>query len=270
MWRCAVLKDRGGGLSPFSGGLGEGNTSSHSEQSSLALSADGPGSQGPGRVGRRRFCSTGRPSGGPCGVVGSGSGRIRFGAHVLVWPTSTPVSLRTSRTDPAPRVPRRRTPGSCGVREGCISAPPARTVSSQSWQRVGAGRLWVYASYPARKVAASSGGGCRDHGCHSRAGPRVESWWSRGPSPQREVPVRAPEPLVGEAEGERGFVIAHRISGERGPNPPRTNARVPLPQIASPAPSRRTRSGAAGEKTCGEGVPVGGGSSEQGVGTLPF
>jgi Helicase HerA, central domain len=37
----------------------------------------------------------------------------------------------------------------------------------------------------------------------------------RSPSPQRGVPARAPEPLVGEAEGERGFVIAHRISGER-------------------------------------------------------
>ena len=37
----------------------------------------------------------------------------------------------------------------------------------------------------------------------------------RTPSPQRGVPSRAPEPLVGEAEGERGFVIAHRLSGER-------------------------------------------------------
>src|ERR1700719_1804772 len=26
VWRCAVLKDRGGGLSPFSGGFGEGET----------------------------------------------------------------------------------------------------------------------------------------------------------------------------------------------------------------------------------------------------
>jgi hypothetical protein len=34
-------------------------------------------------------------------------------------------------------------------------------------------------------------------------------------SPQRGVPARGPEPLVGEAEGERGFVIAHRLSGER-------------------------------------------------------
>jgi hypothetical protein len=37
----------------------------------------------------------------------------------------------------------------------------------------------------------------------------------RSPSPQRGVPARGPEPLVGEAEGERGFVIAHRLSGER-------------------------------------------------------
>ena len=37
----------------------------------------------------------------------------------------------------------------------------------------------------------------------------------RSRSPQRGVPARGPEPLVGEAEGERGFVIAHRLSGER-------------------------------------------------------
>ena len=37
----------------------------------------------------------------------------------------------------------------------------------------------------------------------------------RNPSPQRDVPACVPEPLVGEAEGEQGFVIAHRISGER-------------------------------------------------------
>jgi hypothetical protein len=38
----------------------------------------------------------------------------------------------------------------------------------------------------------------------------------RGPSPPRgSVPVRGPEPLMAEAEGERGFVIAHRLSGER-------------------------------------------------------
>jgi len=35
------------------------------------------------------------------------------------------------------------------------------------------------------------------------------------PSPQPGVPARGPEPLVGEAEGECGFVIAHRLSGER-------------------------------------------------------
>ena len=38
---------------------------------------------------------------------------------------------------------------------------------------------------------------------------------SRSPAPYRGVPANAPVPLVGEAEGERGFVIAHRISGER-------------------------------------------------------
>src|SRR5271154_2615364 len=37
----------------------------------------------------------------------------------------------------------------------------------------------------------------------------------RNPSPQRAVPAQTPESLVGEAEGERGFVIAHRLSGER-------------------------------------------------------
>ena len=37
----------------------------------------------------------------------------------------------------------------------------------------------------------------------------------RVPSPQRGVPVQGSEPLVGEADGEHGFVIAHRISGER-------------------------------------------------------
>jgi Helicase HerA, central domain len=34
-------------------------------------------------------------------------------------------------------------------------------------------------------------------------------------SPQRAAPAQTLEPLVGEAEGERGFVIAHRLSGER-------------------------------------------------------
>lgn len=37
----------------------------------------------------------------------------------------------------------------------------------------------------------------------------------RQPSPHPGVPARAPEPLMAEAEGERGFVVAHRISGER-------------------------------------------------------
>jgi hypothetical protein len=40
------------------------------------------------------------------------------------------------------------------------------------------------------------------------------------PSPAKGVPARAPDqripdPLVGEADGERGFVVAHRVSGER-------------------------------------------------------
>lgn len=49
-------------------------------------------------------------------------------------------------------------------------------------------------------------------------------------------------------------------------------ARVPLPQIASPAPIPQAPGAErrAGEKTCGGVVPAGGGSSEQGVGTLPF
>jgi hypothetical protein len=38
---------------------------------------------------------------------------------------------------------------------------------------------------------------------------------SRSPSPQGGVPARAPESLVGEAEGERGFVVAPRLSGAR-------------------------------------------------------
>jgi hypothetical protein len=37
----------------------------------------------------------------------------------------------------------------------------------------------------------------------------------RNPSPQPGLPGNAPVPLVAEAEGERGFVIAHRLSGER-------------------------------------------------------
>jgi hypothetical protein len=37
----------------------------------------------------------------------------------------------------------------------------------------------------------------------------------RSPSPQAGPPANAAVPLVAEAEGERGFVIAHRLSGER-------------------------------------------------------
>jgi hypothetical protein len=37
----------------------------------------------------------------------------------------------------------------------------------------------------------------------------------RSPSPQPASPANAPTPLVAEAEGERGFVVAHRLSGER-------------------------------------------------------
>ena len=75
---------------------------------------------------------------------------------------------------------------------------------------------------PARRVAASSGG-CREHDGHTRAQERVcsSTAGSRGESrasyaaPQAVFPLDAPEPLVGEADGERGFVFAHRISGER-------------------------------------------------------
>ena len=37
----------------------------------------------------------------------------------------------------------------------------------------------------------------------------------RSPQPPAGLPGNAPTPLVAEAEGERGFVIAHRLSGER-------------------------------------------------------
>jgi energy-coupling factor transporter ATP-binding protein EcfA2 len=65
----------------------------------------------------------------------------------------------------------------------------------------------------ARSGVAPGGTATRARGIF---GPRrAPSFGSRRvPSPTKDVLAQAPEPLVGEAQGERGFVIAHRVSGE--------------------------------------------------------
>jgi hypothetical protein len=60
----------------------------------------------------------------------------------------------------------------------------------------------------ARGGAAAGSTTGRARGIFGRRRDRVSS-------PAKVVPARVPNPLVGEPDGERGFVVAHRVSGER-------------------------------------------------------